>query len=76
LNHSLNAAFLRAGQLQLMASFRSAVAAGQLTARARAALSRQVRYAPGSEVAREQAAEGVENMHGRCKAIGSGGKIL
>jgi hypothetical protein len=53
LNLSLNAAF-RAVRLELMASFRSAFTAGQLTRNAPAVLWREVRYVLGSCGAREE----------------------
>jgi hypothetical protein len=66
----------RAEPLELMASFRSGCAAGQLTALASALLSHEAGYFSSSGVAREAAAGGVENAACHGKPIGSGGKIL
>jgi hypothetical protein len=61
-----------AQRLEMMASFRSARAAGQLT------LWRQRRFGARSAMphSRSGIADNVENTLERGKAIGSGGKIL
>jgi len=62
----------RAVRLELMASFRSAFTAGQLTRNAPAVLWREVRYVLGSCGAREE----VENTADSGKPIGPEAKIL
>jgi len=59
-----------------MASFRSAIATGQLTAAAPAVRSHQGRHAKASQMAQNGFAENVENTHCRGKQIGSPTKIL
>jgi hypothetical protein len=75
LNLSLECRALGVDPLELMASFRSAPAAGQLRLASPAALSRQARHALNAGMI-NYAAAGVENSDNAGKAIGSGGEIL
>jgi hypothetical protein len=61
--------------LELLASFRSVPAAGQLRHRSRAVLSREIRHAFNAGVMNLRA-QGVENSDNAGKGIGPGGEIL
>ena len=61
--------------LELLASFRSVPAAGQLRHRSRVVLSREVRHALNAGVMNFKA-PGVENSDNTGMGIGPGGKIL